>query len=80
MKKPTKKIEWFARGGGILRTGPFPTQIAATNAIRLVKRPAEVCIASDCRNGQVKLNLVEIPAQEADFPPDVFVWPEEIQE
>lgn len=31
-----KKILWFAKGGGIVKMGPFPTQIGATNALRLV--------------------------------------------
>ena len=67
----TKKVKWFARGGGIAQMGPFDTQIAATNAMRLVKRPARTRIAHDgC--------LVHEPEQRQEFPPDVFVWPEEV--
>lgn len=33
-----KKIVWFARGGGIVRVGPFKSQIEATNAMRLVAK------------------------------------------
>lgn len=38
MKKTPKKprIEWFARGGGIAQCGPFPTQVRAVEAMRLV--------------------------------------------
>ena len=35
MKKP--KIVWFARGGGIVKMGPFKSQVEATNALRLAK-------------------------------------------
>ena len=34
-----RKIVWFAKGGGIAKCGPFETQIEATNAMRLAKRP-----------------------------------------
>lgn len=30
-----KKIQWYARGGGIAQAGPFPTQAAAAAAMRL---------------------------------------------
>lgn len=30
-----KRIEWFAKGGGITRRGPFKTQALAVNAMRL---------------------------------------------
>ena len=37
MKGRTKrKIQWFARGGGIAQCGPFKDQIQATEAMRLV--------------------------------------------
>ena len=31
----TSRIVWFAAGGGIAKMGPYETQIAATNALRL---------------------------------------------
>lgn len=31
------KIQWFARGGGILRSGPYPSQVAAVAAMRTVE-------------------------------------------
>lgn len=30
------KIQWFARGGGISRCGPFKSQIEATESMKLV--------------------------------------------
>jgi hypothetical protein len=57
-----RKIQWFARGGGIARCGPFKSQIEATNAMRLVKREATI-------------HEVE---QRCEFPDNVFVWPEEV--
>jgi len=32
------KIVWFARGGGIARCGPYPTQVAAVDAMRLADK------------------------------------------
>jgi len=74
---PKKKVSWFARGGGIARCGPFKTQIEATNAMRLVKKPAETRIAGNFRGGKADVALVHIPEQRAEFPDNVFVWPEE---
>jgi hypothetical protein len=31
-------LEWFARGGGIARCGPFDSQVKAVAAMRLVRR------------------------------------------
>lgn len=38
-KKPHKrcKIVWYARGGDVLRFGPFKTQAEAARALRLAK-------------------------------------------
>jgi hypothetical protein len=71
-----KKTVWFAKGGGIARCGPFKTQIEATDAMRLVKKEAKTRIAYDFRKGRAAVALVHEPAQRADFPDDVFVWPE----
>ena len=73
-----KKIQWFARGLDIAKCGPFKSQIEATNAMRLVKKPARTRIAGDCRKGGVKLWVVEEPAQNDEFPQNMFVWPEEV--
>ena len=35
----TKTIKWFARGGGLLKCGPYDSQIEATNALRLTAEP-----------------------------------------
>lgn len=75
MKK--KKIVWFAKGGGIAKCGPFDSQIEATNAMRLVKRESKTRIGHDFRKGRAEVFLVAEPAQRAEFPTDVFVWPEE---
>lgn len=34
MKEP--EVHWFARGGGIKRMGPFPSQLQAWEALRKV--------------------------------------------
>lgn len=57
-----KKIVWFARGGGIAKSGPFKTQALAAKSMRLVA-PTPVY-------GQPLITKL--------FPDDVFVWPEEI--
>lgn len=36
MSKAPSKIEWFARGGGIARCGPFESQAEAAASMRLV--------------------------------------------
>jgi len=74
-----RKTVWFARGGGLAKSGPYKTQIEAVNAMRLVKREADTKIVGDFRDGKADIKLVHIPAQRAEFPDDVFVWPEEIE-
>lgn len=56
-------IVWFARGGGILRCGPFTSQIKAVKAMRL----------GPPRRDQVWCVDPNIPR----YPPNMFVWPEE---
>ncbi len=63
MKKKQKTIVWYAKGGGIAKIGPYPTQVAATNAIRL--EPPRITRESHI------LHAVAV------FPVDAFVWPEE---
>ena len=75
-KKKKKKIVWFAKGGGIAKCGPFDSQIEATNAMRLVKSETKTRIAYDFRKGRANVALVHEPAQRAEFPDDMFVWPE----
>jgi len=70
------KVQWFARGGGIAKAGPFKTQIAATDAMRLIKTPAENRVVFNFMKGRADAALVRIPEQRAEFPADVFVWPE----
>jgi hypothetical protein len=77
MSHKRNRIKWFARGGGIAKCGPFKSQIEATEAMRLVKYEAQTRIAYDFRKGGAKVWLEHIPAQLAEFSPDVFVWPEE---
>ena len=69
-------MKWYAKGGGFARCGPFKSQKAATDAMRLIQRPARTRIAADCRSGRVVLSLVEEPEQRKVFPDDVFVWRE----
>jgi hypothetical protein len=45
--------------------------------MRLVRYPARTQIAGDFRRGAAQLWLVERPAQERDYPEDLFIWPEE---
>jgi len=35
MTSNKKKTVWFARGGGIVQSGPFVTQVAAVESMRL---------------------------------------------
>lgn len=56
------KVVWFAKGGGIAKMGPFKSQAEAARHIRLVKSEATRWA----------------PAQQAEFPADAFVWPEEL--
>lgn len=51
------EVLWFARGGGIARSGPFKTQVEAAKALVLVSSG---------------------PLGAPRFPPDAFVWPEEV--
>jgi hypothetical protein len=74
-----KRVLWFARGGGIAKCGPFDTQIEAVNAMRLVHREARTRIACNFLKGKADVALIHEPAQRAEFPPDVFVWPEEVE-
>lgn len=30
-----RRVSWFARGAGIARSGPYKSQVAATEALRL---------------------------------------------
>jgi hypothetical protein len=41
-----------------------------------VKCEASTRIGGDFRGGRADLALLHTPAQTAEFPPDVFVWPE----
>jgi len=78
-KRKTKKIVYFARGGGIAKCGPFKSQIEAVDAMRLVKKEAKTRIAHDLRKGRMAVGLVHEPAQREEFPPNMFVWPEEVK-
>jgi hypothetical protein len=73
------KIRWYARGGGIARCGPFRSQVEATNAMRLIKTEPRTRIVPDFHGGRADVRLVHEPGQRQEFPPDVFVWPEEIR-
>lgn len=35
MSRP--RVQWFARGGGVIRMGPFKTQVEAANAMVIAK-------------------------------------------
>jgi len=59
-----KKIKWFARGGGILKAGPFNNQIEATKSM---------IILNHCDNPICPCKTVA-----PTFPDNVFVWPEEV--
>lgn len=60
------KIVWYARGGGIAKMGPFDTQVAAVNAMRL----------APLKEG-IWTTRAQVRAREAQiFPKDIFVWPE----
>lgn len=83
-------IKWYARGGGILRCGPFDTQVEATKAIRQVQETDE-----EYRRAMQSLAVREMVADvmptrfgnlprgayrdqyKGGFPSDAFVWPEE---
>lgn len=36
-----KRVQWFARGGGLLRCGPFSSQVEAVKEMRLVGNPGD---------------------------------------
>lgn len=66
-----RKIVWFARGGGILRAGPFRSQTAAAAALRQVAESDEEYARATC-NGVRRARL------SGGFPADAFTWPEEL--
>ena len=65
------RVQWFARGGGLTRTGPFETQVEAVKAMRLVRKKATL----DAKTYEFHTHFEPHPDE---FPPDVFVWPEEM--
>jgi len=75
-KPKKKKIVWYACGGSIAKTGPFKTQLEATDAMRLIKTPARTRIVGNFLKGQADVSLRHEPEQRAEFPNNVFVWPE----
>ena len=71
-EKKEKRVVWFARGNGVSRIGPFDTQLLATNAIRLA-------LPSDTVTTRTMLGILpKAHASTESFPPDAFVWPEEV--
>lgn len=66
-------IRWFARGGGIRQCGPFRSQVEATNAMRLVEEDDDEYARLRSMHGSSFR-----PQYRGGFPPDVFVWPEEV--
>lgn len=63
-------IQWYARGGGIAKAGPFDTQIQAVESIREITETYEEWLrATAGREHRSRLC--------GGFPPDAFVWPEE---
>lgn len=58
------KINWFASGGGIARTGPFPSQFDAYKAMTLTP---------DARERQRREKGTDAP-----FPFDTIVWPDAV--
>lgn len=71
-KKKKKKIVWFARGAGIMKAGPFKTQIEAVNAMRLREETAEEYATATWAGNRKRLK--------GGFPDNVFVWPEEVND
>lgn len=63
-------IQWFARGGGIARVGPFKTQIEAVESIRQIAE-------TDEQYHRATFYGEHRPQPRGGFPPDAFVWPEE---
>jgi len=66
-----KKLQWFARGGGIAKCGPFKSQVEASAAMRQCTEDDDeyrrtMAMAGGAYRKQLK----------GGFPDDVFVWPE----
>lgn len=40
MPRRKTEVKWFARGGNLAKMGPFDSQLAATNALRITKESA----------------------------------------
>jgi hypothetical protein len=59
---PIIEERWYASGGQIARSGPYPTQRAAYEAMILT---------AEARQEQHKNRGVDMP-----YPHDVVVWPE----
>ena len=66
-----KKVQWFARGGGIAKCGPFPDQVKATEAMRQCTESDE-----DYRRTMSFAGRAYRKQLKGGFPDDVFVWPE----
>lgn len=65
-----RKIQWFARGGGVAKCGPFADQVAATEAIRQVTETDQEYFRFCTLHGNAR------PQLKGGFPPDAFTWPE----
>jgi len=68
----SKKIQWFARGGGIAKCGPFKSQVEATAAMRQVTETDQRYAWVVAMHGPIR------PQFKGMFPEDVFVWPEAV--
>jgi hypothetical protein len=66
-KTKKRKIVWFAKGGGISRMGPFPTQIRAAEAMTLMPAPASYNFHAGVVIPEVRPNTK---------PGDFATWPE----
>ena len=63
-------MKWFARGGGIARSGPFDTQAEAVESMRLITETVE-------DYERVRLGRKDFrPRIVGEYPEDIFVWPE----
>lgn len=67
-----KKIQWFARGGGIAKCGPFKSQVEATAAMRQVTETDQEYRRLVAMHGPIR------PQLKGGFPEDIFVWPEHV--
>jgi hypothetical protein len=67
-----KKIDWFARGGGIAKCGPFGSQAEATAAMRQVTETDQQYARLVAMYGPIRTQY------NGGFPEDVFVWPEAV--